>query len=272
MIFKWLKEENCNGSVRLLYRASRDGFSHVTFRKKCSSKGPTLTIINDANGRVFGGFVDGSWSPNDDNTEIKSNRAFVFQICGDRGAIHHVKAKLRRDEAAAFNRTGFGPCFGACEATAGNFPLSVAVDDKEVYLNASFFASNMTSSNVRELEVYQVNPKWLRTKSYDMPKQALGESRFTTAVNDAIVQRWQKIYDAQSKISAMESRFADEGEFIFAKQYGECSMNETGLDSICARSLISFKTKYRTPFCFIPRSIKPSFPSASNWAPVISFS
>ena len=242
MIFKWLKEENCNGSVRLLYRASRDGFSHITFRKKCSNKGPTLTIINDANARIFGGFVDGSWSPNDDNTEIKSNKAFVFLLCGDKGAIHHVKAKLRRDEAAAFNRTGFGPCFGACEATAGNFPLSVAVDDKEVYLNASFFASNMTSSNVRELEVYQVNPKWLRSESHDMPKQAPEESRFTTAVNDAIVQRWQKIYDAQSKISAMESRFADEGEFIFAFAGGASKdsifLNVSGTEITTKRSTL----------------------------------
>lgn len=44
-IFKWLKEEECDGSVRLLYRASRDGFSHTTFRKKCSNKGPTLTPV-----------------------------------------------------------------------------------------------------------------------------------------------------------------------------------------------------------------------------------
>ncbi|KAL7505367.1 hypothetical protein ACHAXN_002855 [Cyclotella atomus] len=216
MIFKWLKEEESDGSVRLLYRASRDGFSHTTFRKKCSNLGPTLTIINDANGRVFGGYVDGSWSPNDDNTEIKSNKAFVFLICGDRGAVQHVKAKLRREEAAAFNRTGFGPCFGACEATAGNFPLSVAVDDKEVYLNASFFAANMTSSNVRELEVYQVNSKDHKSDKLHMPKQALEESRFTSAVNVAIAERWQKIYDAQSRISTMEDLFADEGEFIFA--------------------------------------------------------
>ena len=213
MIFKWLKEEDVNGCVRLLYRASRDGFSHTTFRKKCSNLGPTLTIINDANGRVFGGFVDGSWSPNDDNTEIRSSKAFVFLVCGDRGAVNHVKAKLRREEAAAFNRTGFGPCFGACEATAGNFPLSVAVDDKEVYLNASFFASNMTSSNVRELEVYQVNSKEHKPEIH-LTKKALDENRFTLAVNDAIVSRWQQIYNAQSKMSVLEEQFADEAEFI----------------------------------------------------------
>jgi hypothetical protein len=177
---------------------------------------------------VFGGFVDGSWSPNDDNTEIKSNKAFVFMVCGDRGAIQHVKARLRREEAAAFNRTGFGPCFGACEATAGNFPLSVAVDDKEVYLNASFFASNMTSSNVRELEVYQVNSKEHKSDSLHLPKPALDESRFTPAVNQAIVERWQTIYDAQSKISTMEERFADEGMYCCIQVVFSCStMNLT---------------------------------------------
>lgn len=239
-IFKWLKEEESDGSVRLLYRASRDGFSHTTFRKKCSNRGPTLTIINDANGRVFGGFVDASWSANDDNTEINSNKAFVFLICGDRGIIQHVKAKLRKEEAAAFNRTGFGPCFGACEATAGNFPLSVAVDDKEVYLNASFFASNMTSSSVRELEVYQVNNKGHELDKNHTSKQTLGESRFTKAVNEAIVERWQKIYDAQSRISSLEDSFADEKEFIFSFAGGTSKdtifLNVSGTEMATKRS------------------------------------
>lgn len=166
--------------------------------------------------KFTGGFVDGSWSLNDDNTEIKSNKAFIFQIHGERGSINHVKSKLRTEEAAAFNRTGFGPCFGACEATSGNFPLSVAVDDKEVYLNASFFASNMTSSNVRELEVYRVITKNQRSESSCIRNKAPEEGRFTASVNQAVVERWQKIYSAQSSISLMEQKFADEGEFIFS--------------------------------------------------------
>eukprot|EP00804_Cyclotella_cryptica_P029138 CCRYP_005305-RA/>CCRYP_005305-RA protein AED:0.32 eAED:0.32 QI:309/1/1/1/0.66/0.5/4/823/587 len=242
MIFNWLKEEECDGSVRLLYRASRDGFSHTSFRKKCSNRGPTLTIINDANGRVFGGFVDGSWSLNDDNTEIKSSKAFIFLIHGDKGSIQHVKSKLRTEEAAAFNRTGFGPCFGACEATSGNFPLSVAVDDKEVYLNASFFASNMTSSNVRELEVYRVISKNQMSESNRIRKKAPEEARFTASVNKAVVERWQKIYNAQSSISLIEEKFADEGEFIFSFASGASKdtifLNVTGTEMATKRATL----------------------------------
>jgi hypothetical protein len=163
-------------------------------------------------------------------------------IQGERGSIQYIKSKLRREEAAAFNRTGFGPCFGACENTSGNFPLSVAVDDKEVYLNASFFASNMTSSNVRELEVYRVIPKDHRSQAKRIPKKAPEESRFTANVNQAIVERWQKIYNAQSSISLCEEKFADEGEFIFSFASGVCKdsifLNASGTEIATKRSTL----------------------------------
>ena len=45
---------------RLLFRASRDGFSAATFHSKCDDKGPTITIVQSGDNK-FGGFTDSSW-------------------------------------------------------------------------------------------------------------------------------------------------------------------------------------------------------------------
>ena len=41
----------------LLYRGSRDGLNISDFHRNCDRKGPTLTVIEDKNGCIFGGFT-----------------------------------------------------------------------------------------------------------------------------------------------------------------------------------------------------------------------
>ena len=47
--------------MELLYRGSRDGFKNSDFLRYCDSKGPTLTVIEDTNGCIFGGFTCQNW-------------------------------------------------------------------------------------------------------------------------------------------------------------------------------------------------------------------
>ena len=46
--------------LRLLFRASRDGFAANTFHDKCDNKGPTIVLVQSGN-YVFGGFTEKSW-------------------------------------------------------------------------------------------------------------------------------------------------------------------------------------------------------------------
>ena len=41
--------------MKLIYRASRDGFGADEFHSKCDGKRDTLSIIQTTNGYVFGG-------------------------------------------------------------------------------------------------------------------------------------------------------------------------------------------------------------------------
>ena len=61
-LINWLKESRTtiNDSVKLLYRASRDGWAGSNFHSCCDSKGPTVTVVKTGN-YIFGGYTDQSW-------------------------------------------------------------------------------------------------------------------------------------------------------------------------------------------------------------------
>jgi len=59
MLKGWLTP--MDGTWRLLFRASRDGFAAQTFHSKCDNKGPTVTIVKSGN-YIFGGFNEQSWT------------------------------------------------------------------------------------------------------------------------------------------------------------------------------------------------------------------
>ena len=47
--------------LRLLYRASRDGFAAECFHSRCDNNGPTVTIVKSGE-YIFGGFTEHSWT------------------------------------------------------------------------------------------------------------------------------------------------------------------------------------------------------------------
>ena len=54
----WLPPQD--GKWKLLFRASRDGFTAHAFHTRCDNKGPTVTIVESEN-NIFGGFTENSW-------------------------------------------------------------------------------------------------------------------------------------------------------------------------------------------------------------------
>ena len=68
----WLPEAMV-GEWRLLFRASRDGFSASAFHLKCDNKGPTVTVVKSG-ANIFGGFTETPWaSPG-------AGRKFLLQL------------------------------------------------------------------------------------------------------------------------------------------------------------------------------------------------
>ena len=84
---------------KLLYRASRDGYSSAQFHSKCDKKLNTLVLIKSNNGNVFGGYTLQEWShptygyKNDPNAFIfslinKDNKPLVMKCSKPDQAIY----------------------------------------------------------------------------------------------------------------------------------------------------------------------------------------
>lgn len=62
----------------LLYRGTRDGFSSQAFHAHCDGKGPSVVLLQSAEGHVFGGFTEASWDSSAGNKTC--SQAFLFML------------------------------------------------------------------------------------------------------------------------------------------------------------------------------------------------
>ena len=111
---KLLKEwsnENNNKSIKLLYKASRDGDGYQDFYNKCENKGPTITIVLTTLGNKFGGYTSISWKkPTLPKVYYADKNSFLFSLNKKKkyflkieGTIHAIC--MWKDKGPSF---GFG--------------------------------------------------------------------------------------------------------------------------------------------------------------------
>ncbi|KAH3892852.1 hypothetical protein DPMN_016985 [Dreissena polymorpha] len=62
----------------LLYKITRDGCNATTFHHKCDNQGPTVTVLYNQQGSVYGGYASESWTSS--NKYIQDANAFIFQL------------------------------------------------------------------------------------------------------------------------------------------------------------------------------------------------
>jgi hypothetical protein len=112
---QWLPSEQ--PTLELLYRASEHGWKtdssrgkHDDFHRLCDDQGPTLTIIQDVQGYVFGGFTEVSWGG---GGERKSPHAFLFALRCYAG-VGPTRMDLQDPNGgdAVVQSERRGPCFG----------------------------------------------------------------------------------------------------------------------------------------------------------------
>ena len=106
----WLKEENSDGELSLLYRGSRDGITNSVFHKQCDNKGCTLTIIETRCGLIVGGYSNTPWSHLSGYS--KADRDFLFRIVN---ACQKMKLKDSNDKRAVAASPKCGAFFGQLE-------------------------------------------------------------------------------------------------------------------------------------------------------------
>src|SRR5688572_5150231 len=116
--------KNTPYSVKLLYRASRDGFEAAKFHELCDNKGPTIMISElKESGRLVGGYNTLSWQLY--NSSVNSNGSwqltpdsFLFSFTKKEEINSASLARVKINDNGAYNGavsydSKYGPAFGS---------------------------------------------------------------------------------------------------------------------------------------------------------------
>ena len=155
----WINLNN-NKTIKLLYKASRDGDSYQDFYRLCEDKGPTITIALTTKGYKFGGFTSLSWNnPNngkDNNKYYEDKNAFIFSLNKKRKYYPKIG-----DNRHVWMWSDRGPSFGGgndmtlhnnCLHNNNSYNNSFTYQIEKCELNGGEY--NFT---VKDYEVYSIN-------------------------------------------------------------------------------------------------------------------
>ena len=155
--------------IKLIYSASRDGFSVSSFHSKCDNYSNTVTIIKTLSNSVFGGFTSAKWTSSQGYTY--DSNAFIFSLRRS-GNSNKERFNVTNPNAAIYGYSSFGPTFGggldiyvrdssnSNENSYSNFGYSYQLP-KNITSGSTKAKSYLAGSSnwkTTEIEVYQLTP------------------------------------------------------------------------------------------------------------------
>ena len=150
----------------LLYSITRDGCSNTAFHQKCDNKGPTVTVLYNQQGSVYGGYTAVIW---DQSGQWKNDAtAFMFRLQYNKKSAAN-KFPCKSPQHAIHAASTYGPFFGAgndlqafsgtINNSGGYFALNGNMNGMNTTYDNQGVATNQINNgtmNVTELEVYKV--------------------------------------------------------------------------------------------------------------------
>ena len=107
----WLEEVDRRSEPKLLYRASRDGWTTQSFHSLCDDYSHTLVVVKTSDGYVFGGYSDQKWGGRD--KWKSSSSVFLFSLkCNAGLPPARMKVRSGQEAYAVYADASYGPCFG----------------------------------------------------------------------------------------------------------------------------------------------------------------
>ena len=118
-------------SMELLYRGTRDGSGANVFHNKCDNQGPTLCLIKNDKGNIFGGYASISWT---DNGGCKyADGSFLFTLTNIHNTAPTKYSNMIYPQYAVYHSSNYGPTFG------GGF---------DIYVSDNYFNNNDSYSRL----------------------------------------------------------------------------------------------------------------------------
>jgi hypothetical protein len=97
--------------LRLLYRASRDGFASADFHRCCNGHPNTVTVARSTLGHIFGGYTPVAWASRGGYVADPSMQSFLFTLQNPHSLPARI-FKLKQADRAIYDDAGYGPMFG----------------------------------------------------------------------------------------------------------------------------------------------------------------
>ena len=153
----------------LLYAITRDGCNSTTFHQKCDNQGPTVTVLYNQQGSVYGGYTSVTWQAT--GSYSNDQNAFLYQLCYSKTPTY-TKFQRNGNGNDLHQNSNYGPTFGGghdlhtFSGTVNNSGGYFALNG-HMYIGTSYNNQgksdnqiNNGNMNVTELEVYKVAGKF----------------------------------------------------------------------------------------------------------------
>jgi hypothetical protein len=150
---------------KFLWRGSRDGFGSNDFHRLCDGHAPTVILVSDTNGNIFGGFTPVAWASEGNWMADDSLASFLFTLKNPHG-IPPKKFALNpeRKGRAIYCQALWGPAFDDdfvirdnCSQRAGSSTNRFGrtyVNDTGV--DGPLFFTGTEMFTVKEIEIFEV--------------------------------------------------------------------------------------------------------------------
>ncbi|XP_052786789.1 interferon-induced protein 44-like [Mya arenaria] len=180
-------------SFKLLYSITRDGCSATEFHRKCDNQGPTVTVLYNPQGSVYGGYAGLSWKT--DGGHTKDDTAFIFRLMFSGKRVVNTFRPKDASKAlffsflysALFGYPDFQPFSNTISMDKdGTFPLNGTLALGTYYHSNGVSNDDINNGSmvVSEMEVYAVSADDPRTST---PMQTTW--RKTPALNEEYLSK-----------------------------------------------------------------------------------
>lgn len=142
-------------SLRLLYRATRDGDQAQSFHSKCDGIQNTMTVIKTTKGKRFGGFNSTPWESKQNGTFMNDSKALLFSLDGK--VVYYFRPNQTK---GIYCHKGYGPLYGSNDIFINqewrNGNNSCCTQNYYDYKNKNNSLNGEESFTVEDFEVFEV--------------------------------------------------------------------------------------------------------------------
>ena len=147
--------------MELIYRGTRDGMNGSSFHDKCNNKGETISLCENEQGHIFGGYASIPWESKGGYQDAPNS--FIFTLTNIYN-LEPTKFPNNNSGKEICDSSSYGPCFGNGK-DLGIFVKGNYSGFPKTYLDVlgkgkSIFTGNVSNDDnklkIKEIEVFQL--------------------------------------------------------------------------------------------------------------------